>query len=394
MIRRTHAAALTLLLTAACAGTTDGVETVTPKVRERSRLELDVEARLAELISSLDLPGATAAVVFRDGREFAVSAGVADRERPEVPMPPNARMLAGSTGKAFFAAAAIALRIDGEVDFDDRLSEVVPDAAWLDEVPNAREVTLRDLLLHRSGVPEHVWDPEVVKLVSADSKRTWKPSELVGLLSGREPLGPPRDAFSYADANYVLAMHAIESATGKDLEDVTMERVVGPLGLTNTVPSNRGERLGLVQGHVVLGGQLGAPSRMVTEDGRVAFNTSFEWAGGGWVSTSLDLARFARHFWSGDLYDASYVRDLTHAPKTPQGPGDAYGVATILRETPFGTARGHDGFFPGYLTTVAWFPSQGFAIAVQTNTDDVRALGGRLFHVVLLELAAVAASGD
>ena len=78
---------------------------------------------------------------------------------------------------------------------------------------------------------------------------------------------------------------------------------------------------------------------------------------------------------------------LTDWTETPAGPGDAYGIATILTRTgdeTLGDALGHDGFFPGYLTSVAYFPALDVAVAVQTNTDDVRAVGGRLFDSLLM----------
>jgi len=50
---------------------------------------------------------------------------------------------------------------------------------------------------------------------------------------------------------------------------------------------------------------------------------------------------------------------------------------------------GHDGFMPGYLTSMGWFPDARIAVALQVNTDDARALG-RAPTAVLVELAQLA----
>lgn len=380
--------ALTLSLLVGCASSpVGGPAPIAYEAPELARL-------LDQLVEDTGLPGATCAVLHGDGRLFVHGAGTADLDRPGASMPASGRMLAGSTGKSLFTAAAMLLQEDGEVDLDDPLARWLGDEPWFAGIANGGEVTLRQLLHHTSGIQEHVWQPEVVELTSGDPARSWSPEELAALVAGRDPLGPPGGAFSYADANYILAMLAVQHATGRDLHDVVDERVARPLGLDDTYPSLPRVLPGLVQGHVVLGARLGAPPRFVQEDGSSAIATSSEWAGGGYVSTSRDLAVFARAMWSGALFrDPATLEQLLDPVPTPRGPGDAYGMGTILRETSIGAARGHDGFYPGYLTSVAWFPDADLAVAVQVNSDDIRSLRGPLFDRAVLPLAEAAAAG-
>lgn len=342
---------------------------------------------LEGVVKEKGIPGATVAASFPRSAGISLAAGVTGTSATDDALPVNARMLAGSTGKTYFAACAVALHAEGRIDLDGPLASYLGGNAWLADVPNSDDVSLRDLLRHRSGIPEYVWDPEVAAAISADMDRVWGHSELARLLEGRDPVGLPRDEFVYADANYVLAMLAIEQATGEDLYEFARERFLKPLGLDDTFASDTRDLPGLTQGHVVLGAQLGAPPLMVGDDGRVQFNTQFEWAGGGYVSSAADLARWGRILWSGELIDEPYLPELLDALPTPKGPGDSYGIATILRNTDLGPAYGHDGFFPGYLTSVAWFPEQGFAVAVQVNTDDMRRLKAQLFDAILLPAA-------
>jgi D-alanyl-D-alanine carboxypeptidase len=73
------------------------------------------------------------------------------------------------------------------------------------------------------------------------------------------------------------------------------------------------------------------------------------------------------------------------------GPGTRYGLGVILQDTPAGPSQGHSGFFPGYLTEMAYFPELDVAVALQVNTSVGQALG-RPPAAVLVELAR-AASG-
>ncbi len=57
------------------------------------------------------------------------------------------------------------------------------------------------------------------------------------------------------------------------------------------------------------------------------------------------------------------------------GPGERYGLGVQVRNTEWGECYGHAGWFPGYLTEMAYFPKLGVAVAVQFNTDDMRRVG-------------------
>ena len=72
------------------------------------------------------------------------------------------------------------------------------------------------------------------------------------------------------------------------------------------------------------------------------------------------------------------------------GPEAKYGLGVIIRPTPRGVSYGHSGFFPGYLTEMAYFPELKVALAVQVNTSVGGAVGKPLFRV-LLDLAEIVA---
>ncbi len=86
---------------------------------------------------------------------------------------------------------------------------------------------------------------------------------------------------------------------------------------------------------------------------------------------------------------------LDAVPATGLGPGRSYGIGVIVTETELGPLHGHDGFMPGYLSTMGYFPEHGIAGALMLNSDDARSLAAPP-HALLIELAAIAVeeSGD
>lgn len=102
-------------------------------------------------------------------------------------------------------------------------------------------------------------------------------------------------------------------------------------------------------------------------DGVFVVNPQFEWTGGGLATTAEDLARWAKLVYEARAFPKAMLDSALRG--TPSGPdGRYYGLGVSVSETPQGPRYGHGGFFPGYSTTMAYFPRQRVAIAVQTNT--------------------------
>ena len=70
------------------------------------------------------------------------------------------------------------------------------------------------------------------------------------------------------------------------------------------------------------------------------------------------------------------------------GRGDSYGLGAQILESPHGPCVGHSGFMPGYLSIMGHYPEFGLSVAVQHDSDDVRAMGRRP-RTTLHELAGV-----
>jgi D-alanyl-D-alanine carboxypeptidase len=315
--------------------------------------------------------------VLPDGRSAGVSSGLADVEN-KVPLKPTDRLLAGSVGKTFVAAVVFQLAEEGKLELDDTLEKWLGKEPWFARLPNAKEITLRSLLNHTAGLPEYFEQKGFAEALKADHDRAWKPSELMAFVLDAKPLFAVGKGWAYADTHYILVGMAAERASGKPLFEEIQRRLLKPLKLAGIVPSDRREVAGLVTGYVGPRNPLGFEGRTV-RDGKLVTNPQFEWAGGGLATTPEDLARWAKALYEGGTFKKKVTLEtmLSGVDATGGrggGKGNKYGLGVQIRESEWGRSYGHAGWFPGYLTEVAYFPERRVAVAVQFNTDIGKSL--------------------
>ncbi len=328
--------------------------------------------------------GITAAIARRDGTVVTAASGLADRES-KVPMQARDRMLAGSVGK-MFAATVILLAIqDGSLALDDRAEKWLGGESWYARVPNAHDLTLSMLMHHSSGIPEHVLDPKFTAALQADREKDWTPAELVSFILDKPALFPAGTGWSYADTNYILAAMAFEKATGRSYYSDLQRRVLKPLGLKLTSPSDRRVLVGLIPGYVGPRSPFHIEGRTLDDHGSI-INPQMEWTGGGVISNPADLARFAKLLYEGKVLSRASTNAMLTGVDASSGRGgskdEKYGLAVQMRPSKWGMTWGHDGWFPGYLTEVVYYPEHKTAIAIQLNSDDQRAMGTSLGKLI------------
>lgn len=352
-----------------------------PTATLRTRLQSALDQRRGERV-----PGAQATVVLPDGRTISLASGVADRDTKK-PMPVSGRLLAGSTGKTFFAALALQLVREKKLDLDAKVATFLGDEPWFARVPNAKDITVRHLMQHRSGVMRYELSRSFLRALAAQPDHLFTPVEEIAFVLDETPRFAAGAGFEYADTNYVLLSLVLERITGTSCYAEIERRFLAPLELRDTVPS-RGRRIpGLVQSYAGANHPFGERDAMLV-DGALPFDPGFEGAGGGFASTATDLARWTKALWDGDVLDG--VRDAAlDAPEAPLGPKTRYGLGVIVNETSLGRAFGHDGWFPGSMSIVRWFPEAKVAVAVMVNSSADRKLSRDLL-AWLVEFATIA----
>jgi D-alanyl-D-alanine carboxypeptidase len=353
-------------------------------------LERRLQQHLDSLRSGGIFPGATLGIALADGRTIALAVG-------GVPMQPRDRMLAGSVGKTFVAAVALQLVAEGRLDLDAPIARHLGDRPWFDRLPNAAAITVRQLLNHTSGLLRYEFDPRVHEIITREPDHVWTPEERVSFLLDTEAPFPAGEGWAYSDTNYIVLGMIIEAITRADLNDEIRRRVTAPLGLPNTIPSDRRRLPGVVQGYAGPQNPFGGRDAMI-QDGVLIMNPQMEWAGGGYASTAEDLAKWVKLLFEGRAFAAGLLPTLLDGVPVRPGADVRYGLGAFIRSTPHGPGYGHSGFFPGYISEMRYYPDLSIAVALQFNTSVGQAHGANpsamldaLAGIVVLEILGPAA---
>ncbi|WP_166646025.1 serine hydrolase domain-containing protein [Halospina denitrificans] len=334
------------------------------------------EERVREVLSDLrerhGFPGATVAWAGPGNKVRTLAVGMADPDS-ERPMSPDTPMLAASIGKSFVAAAILRAAEQDQLELDSPISTWLGDEEWFHRLPNHKTLTLRRLLTHTGGLLDHVYLPAFQALLrqsrtSADAPDT---QELISLILDTEPLFAPGEGWAYSDTGYLLAARVLEAATGCPWTDYVRTHFLKPLDLEDTAPTNQRHLPGLAMGIISSENPFGLPERTMDENDRLVWHPAVEDAGGGFVSTAGDLARWGRALWSGRLHsEASFKAMMTGKPVSEEREGVTYGLGVVIEPTEqYGEVRGHRGWIPGYVSSLRYYPDYDIAIALQINSD-------------------------
>ncbi len=324
-----------------------------------------LQEQLDSFWRSHDLPGVTAGIALKDGTSMGLAAGFSDLEA-RTPMQPDDRMLAASVGKTFVAAIVLQLIQEGRVSLEDSLRKWLGGEEWFDRLSNSSDIRIRMLLNHTSGVVPHLETDLFTKILEADRDKAWHPEELISLSLGQPALFQAGTGWAYSDTNYILVGMVIERVTKRPYYETLEDRLLEPLGLNDTLPSDSRRIPGLVQGYLGSEAHFGVSKTL--EKGRFFINLQYEWTGGGLASTSRDLAQWAMALYEGQAFSPELLKEMLEG--VPTGQGARYGLGVIIAETALGKSYGHGGSMPGYRTLMMYFPEHRFAIAVQFNTSD------------------------
>lgn len=374
-----------------CLLSTGAVRSQTATVSKTTELKQALQLKLDEWHKAGSFPGATLGVVLANGESFGLAVGFSDREL-KTPMKPGDRMLAGSVGKTFAAATALQLVKEGKIGLDDKIEKYLGREPWFARLPNAKDITVRQLMNHTSGLVRYEFKEQFTKDLTANPEKVWKPAELVAYLLDEKPPFAAGKGWEYSDTNYIVLGMIIEKVTGKRFYDEANIRLLKPLKLEDTSPQDGMRLKGLIQGYAGPNNPFGLRDAMI-ENGKFAFNPQFEWTGGGYVSTSEDLARWAKMIYEGKAFSPELLPQvLDGVPAPPLGGEARYGLGVIIRKTTLGTTYGHTGFFPGYLTGMMYFPDHKVAVAVQVNTSVGTSLGKPLGRVMVEAVEVIKAN--
>jgi dipeptidyl aminopeptidase/acylaminoacyl peptidase/CubicO group peptidase (beta-lactamase class C family) len=290
----------------------------------------------------------------------------------------------GSMTKVWTATVVMQLVDEGKLELDAPIVDVLPELELSDPNVTAR-VTMRHLLTHTSGIDGDVF---------TDTGRGDDCLErYVGLLAEAAQNHPLDATWSYCNSGFVLAGRVIEKLTGGTWDAAIKERLVGPLGMTNTgtLPEEALLHRAAV-GHVSESGS--EPERAP------AWGLPRALGPAGLVnSTPADVLAFARMHLTGGLapdgtrvLSESAVSAMTeHHADLPDKYtlGDSWGLGWIRFGWDGRRLIGHDGNTIGQAAFLRVLPDEGLAVTLLTNGGNPRDLYEDLYREIFHELAGI-----
>ncbi|WP_425554860.1 serine hydrolase domain-containing protein [Kitasatospora putterlickiae] len=300
-----------------------------------------VQQRLDALVQKDGAPAALATVKGRDGRTRTYTAGVGDvATKAKVPVDGQVRI--GSNTKVFTAVVVLQLVAEGKVGLDTSVDTYLPGLVRGDGF-DGRNITVRQLLQHTSGLPEYVDKDGVL----GDPERYFEPRELLDAALVQKAHFAPGAQWEYNNTNYLLAGMIIQKVTGRPIGEEITKRVIDRIGLRHTYFPRPGD-MTIHEAH--------PKGYQRVEDGSLRDYTeldpSWGWAAGAMVSTNTDLTRFYGALLGGRLLPAAQLAQMrTTVPAEQLGSGVGYGLGLVSRPLSCGgLSWGHGGAIPGYET--------------------------------------------
>lgn len=229
---------------------------------------------------------------------------------------------------------------------------------------NSSKISIFHLLNHSSGLRDYFSEERFLNFVMEHPTQSWNWKKVMEKYFefdlNKNPAFIPGKGFHYADTNYLLLAVLIEQITGKPLHQVYREKIILPLGLVNTYLEY---------------------DEMPDEINPIVFpfygihslekiNTSFDWGGGGLISSMDDLDVFIRSLMKGNLFKKQETLELmlnAHQLDTSpeySGPVLNYGLGIQKKDFPGFSFYGHSS---AYSSMLYYEPEKEISLILSLN---------------------------
>ncbi|MFO7692387.1 MAG: serine hydrolase [Vicinamibacterales bacterium] len=347
----------------------------------------DIDAWVARAMKTFDVPGVGLAIVKDGNVVLAKGYGVRKLGSPE---PVDDKTLFGiASNTKVFTAAALGLLVDeGKVQWDAPVVRYLPAFQMWDPWVT-RELTVRDLLVHRAGLGlgagDLLWWPP----------STYNRAEIAHRLRFIKPATSFRSAFAYDNVLYLVAGQVIEAVSGQRWEEFVSGRILTKAGMTgsNVLHSAAVGGVNVAATHAKVDGNLRPIAPFLSDNTNPA---------GGINSSAEDMAKWMQLLLAGGalpdgsrLLSEATLRQITTivTPLTPSlttAPELAplrlafagYALGLNVRDYRGQRMWHHGGGLPGYVSRVVMLPDAKIGVTVLTNAESLAVLEAVAYHVV------------
>lgn len=357
-----------------------------PLVAWAQSVPADLDAYVARAMKTFEVPGMAVAIV-KDGK-VVVAKGYGVRRLGEAAaIDADTLFGIGSNTKAFTTAALATLVDAGKITWDDHVYERLPGFQMYDPYVS-HEMTIRDLLCHRSGMGLGEGD------LLFWPNTTFTREDVIYRLRFMKPATSFRSHYAYDNLLYIAAGQIIPAVTGKSWEDYIRERILQPLGMTRTTLSNASFKPGdnVAWPHSRQNGKLQSIPFVVLDNAAPAgaINSSVNEMTK-WLFLQLARGKFpdraARLFsekQSAEMWSAQTILGTDAPPQLAALKPNfaAYGLGWGLRDYHGRKLVSHSGGVAGTVTRVMLVPDENLGVVILTNAEEGGAFESVLFHIL------------
>jgi CubicO group peptidase (beta-lactamase class C family) len=352
------------------------------------------DARVESLRKDIGVPGMAIAIVENDQITLAKGFGAKRLGSPD-PVDADTIFPTGSTGKAFTVAALGILVDEGKISWDDKVIDRLPGFQMYDSWVT-REMTIRDLLVHRSGLGLGAGDLLFVPRTNLSR------AESVRRLRYIKPATSFRSAYAYDNILYMVAGQLIESVTGETWEKFTADHVLKAAGMLHSTTDNEGHFASAdrAQPHARMSSGLRGVGDQSVLNERDNLGSNASPAGGLAVSAN-DMARWlmiqldgGRLPGNGRLFSEA-AHDQMWAPVVlqPVGPRtgpmaltqpmfNTYALGWDVRDYRGTKIVWHGGAVFGFQTAVVLIPDKNVGFSIEINSEDGEIIIGLMYELL------------
>lgn len=332
--------------------------------------ENEIDAIVNRALEEFHVPGIALSLIVGDEILYCRGYGLRDIEN-QLPVTENTAFLIASNTKAFTSFILAQLVEEGKIAWDDPVIKYIPKfRLYHDELSS--QVTIRDLIAHRTGIPRHdvLWYQ--IRDLTED--------ELLNALPHFPPVAGLRETFLYTNLMYVVAGIVIRNITGNPWEQEISSRILKPLQMNHSgsSPLQCRDQIEFSQPYVKIGDKIQKlpilyPSSTLAAS--ALHSSAFDMAK--WVQVQL-LDQKRQNFMQRETLNEMHA---IHMPFTAQS---RLGSNTLSFSTldPSGYGLGwqidayrghkqvhHGGTLDGFFSEVSLLPDVGIGLVILTNSS-------------------------
>ncbi|PHS60329.1 MAG: hypothetical protein COB12_13330 [Flavobacterium sp.] len=290
--------------------------------------------------------------IEKENKKFIYHKGFGKLDKDLQSASNNDQFRIASITKLFVSTIILQLNEEGKLNLNDKASKYLENIDYLDfenlhlfnQKKFAFDITIEQLLSHRTGLADIFTDKEqdFFDLLLQNQKKQYSPKSIIELYYlynlNQTPHFEPNKGWYYSDMNFVLIGLIIEQIERVKLSESIRNRILNPLKMQDTYfefyesPIQKNNMINQYVGNLNF-----------TE-----INTSFDWSGGGIVSTNVDLATFIKSLFDLKLTNRTSLNKIIDVKFSKENE-NRYGLGIYESKYNGNTYFGHYGFYGTYV---------------------------------------------